>query len=92
MNYIPKPNTGSLFVAEKKSENFPDRQGSIYLSRDLIKVLLEQPDTLVKLSVSGWLKESNGKKYLSLSVGEPFIKKDVPRPPEPEDENQDVPF
>lgn len=91
MSYVPKPNTGALFVAEKKTELWPDRTGSVYLSRDLIKSLLAQPDPLVKMAISGWLKEANGKKYLSLTVGEPYLKKDAPKV-EPEDENQDMPF
>lgn len=92
MTYIPKPNSGALFAADKKNDSWPDRRGDLYLSRELIQSLLAQPDPLVKLSLSGWLKEANGKKFLSLSASEPYVKKDVPRPPEPEDENQDVPF
>lgn len=92
MTYIPtKPNTGALFVAEKKNENYPDRRGDLYLSRELIEALLKQPDPLVKVALSGWLKEANGKKFLSLSAGEPYSKKEIPKV-EAEDENQDIPF
>lgn len=91
MTYIPKPNTGALFVADKKNENWPDRTGNLYLSRELVKTLMEKPDPLIQVAISGWLKESNGKKFLSLAAGEPYVKKEVP-PPAPEDENQDVPF
>lgn len=91
MSYVPKPNTGAMFVAEKKGDNWPDRRGDLYLSRDLLNTLMAKSDPLVRISLSGWLKEANGKKFLSITAGEPYVKKDSP-PVEPEDESQDVPF
>jgi hypothetical protein len=57
MAYETKPNTGSLFVNDKKeNEKHPDRTGSINIDGK-------------EYWLNGWLKESaKGVKYLSLSV------------------------
>jgi len=59
MAYEHKENSGSLFRNEsKKSDNHPDYTGKINVKGEL-------------LDVSGWIKDTNGKKWLSLSVREP---------------------
>ena len=59
MAYEHKENSGSLFKNEdKKSDNHPDYKGKINVKGEL-------------LDVSGWIKDTNGKKWLSLSVREP---------------------
>lgn len=59
MAYEHKENSGSLFKNEsKKSDNHPDYTGKVNIAGQT-------------LEVSGWVKESNGKKWLSLSFREP---------------------
>jgi len=93
MDYIPKPNTGSLFnVKEKRNPNWPDIRGDIFISRDLLENVLQQDGDLIKIALSAWRKESKtGTKYLSLSVSEPYEKKTEERKQEPQDD-EDVPF
>jgi hypothetical protein len=93
MDYVPKPNTGSLFnVKEKRNSNWPDIRGDIFISRELLENVLQQDGDLVKISLSAWRKESKtGTKYLSLSVSEPYEKKTEERKQEPQDD-EDVPF
>lgn len=55
MKYEQKPNTGSLFKAEKKSDKHPDYTGSLKL---------EDGDYFV----SAWVKEGQKGKFFSLSV------------------------
>ena len=90
--FTPNPNSGSLFnVKEKRNPNWPDIRGEIFVSRDLLDSVMKQDGDLVKIAISAWRKEAkSGTKYLSLSVSEPYEKKDAPRH-DSEDE-QDVPF
>jgi hypothetical protein len=75
MAYEIRPNTGSLFVNEKKTETAqPDFQGKIVISAELIKKLASQGD-LITFDVSGWKKTTGtGKNLLSLSIKEPYKK------------------
>lgn len=62
MAYEQKPNNGSLWPNDKKTEEkHPDRTGSM---------LLECPHCQAQWEafLDGWLKESNGKKWLSVRV------------------------
>lgn len=56
MAYQKKPNTGALFVNERQrpGQSDPDRSGDAVIGG-------------VEYYVSGWLKEKDGKKYLSLA-------------------------
>lgn len=75
MAYEPKPNTGTLWPNDKKSPNHPDVKGDIHLDRELLTTLMEKhPDGLIKVSIAGWKKEINGKKVLSISGSEPYVK------------------
>jgi len=59
MGYEHKENSGSLFRNEtKKSDNHPDYTGKLNIGGQT-------------LDLSGWIKDTNGKKWLSLSVREP---------------------
>jgi hypothetical protein len=75
MAFEQKPNSGAMFRNEKKnSPNHPDMRGDVYLDKTfLINLMDKSKDALVKVSLSGWSKESAaGKKYLSLSASEPW--------------------
>jgi hypothetical protein len=37
-------------------------------------MLAKTDDDLIKISVAGWKKEINGKKTLSISASEPYVK------------------
>ena len=76
MAYEPKPNSGTLWPNEyKKQDNHPDVRGDLHLDRDLLSALMmKHPEGLIKMSVSGWSKEVNGKKVLSISASEPYEK------------------
>jgi hypothetical protein len=62
-NYTPKPNNGSLWPNDKKTEEkHPDRTGSIMLECPACQAQWEA-------FLDGWLKESDaGKKWLSVRV------------------------
>jgi uncharacterized protein (DUF736 family) len=75
MAFEQKPNTGAMFRnTQKKSDNHPDMRGDVYLDKTfLINMMDKSKGPLVKVSLSGWSKESSaGKKYLSLSASEPW--------------------
>ena len=102
MSYQNKPNTGKLFVNEYKERDVhPDRKGTLYLDREFLAKMLEQPDDLVVVEISAWENVSaTGKEYLGLKVQEPREKKEKPEPkpqakpapePVPEDDS-DIPF
>jgi uncharacterized protein (DUF736 family) len=62
--------------AQKKTDNHPDMRGDVFLDKTfLINMMDKSKGALVKISLSGWSKESAaGKKYLSLSASEPYEK------------------
>ena len=63
MSYTPPPNTFSLFVNDKgDNPKRPDYRGDVIL-----------PDG-TKMRLSGWIKESNGKRFISGKV-EPIEQK-----------------
>ena len=100
MNYQNLPNTGKLFVNDyKNTDKHPDRQGNLYLDREFLKKMLEQPDDLVVVEISGWDNVSaNGKEYIGLKVQAPRVKKEKPEAkPDPKPQPQpssddDFPF
>jgi len=79
--YERKPNTGTLFVNDRKERDAqPDWSGPILIDKSLIG-RIERGE---ELRLAGWNKESKtGKKMLNVSISEPFEKKA---------ENDDVPF
>ena len=57
MNYTPQPNTFTLFANDKgDNPKRPDYRGDVVL-----------PDG-TKMRLSGWVKESNGKRFISGKV------------------------
>lgn len=56
MPYEQRDNNGSMFlVEEKKKDSFPDFEGSIRVNGE-------------DFWISGWKKQGNNKKFISLSV------------------------
>jgi hypothetical protein len=76
MAFVPKPNTGTLWPNDKKkTDTHPDVRGDLNLDRSFLKdMLAKTDDDLIKISVAGWKKEINGKKTLSISASEPYVK------------------
>lgn len=77
-DYEPKPNTGSLFKnTYKKADNQPDLKGDVILDKVFLEDLMNNSKTsTIKVSISAWSKESEKVgKYLSLSIGQPYVKK-----------------
>ena len=76
MAFVPKPNTGTLWPNDKKkTDTHPDVRGDLNLDRSFLKdMLAKTDDELIKISVAGWKKEINGKKTLSISASEPYVK------------------
>lgn len=64
MKYEQKPNTGSLFKAEKKSDKHPDYTGTLKL---------EDGDYFV----SAWVKEGQKGKFFSLSIKKKDVQNEV---------------
>jgi hypothetical protein len=75
MAYENRPNTGTLFINQKKTtENQPDLRGAVHVDRTLLENLLKKNTPLVELSIAAWNKESaKGVVYLSLAVSEPYV-------------------
>jgi hypothetical protein len=103
MAYVPKPNTGTLWQNDyKKADNHPDLKGDLFLDRSFLEELLGQSnDDLIKVAVSSWEAESNGRRRFSLSVSLPYVKQ-VPvyekqqtayaKPPKPIADEEEIPF
>lgn len=69
MAYETKDNTGSIFLEEnKKSDNHPDFKGSLKIEGR-------------EYWVSGWKKQGNGKKFISLAIDPKQPKSYQPAPP-----------
>ncbi len=65
-NYIPKPNTGSLFRNDKASDTHPDYRGSLMV------------EGFGDLWLSAWINEKpDGSKYMSIKCNK---KEDQARP------------
>lgn len=93
--FIPKPNSGMLFNAkEKRTPNWPDVRGDIFMTREFMETMLQQKGDLIKISVSAWRKQAKtGTKYLSLALSEPYESTSEPTPkPASNVEDEDIPF
>lgn len=59
--YEQRDNSGALFKNDKKTESkHPDYQGDCLVNGE-------------KMRMSAWLKESNGKKFMSLAFSAPYV-------------------
>lgn len=104
-NFIPQPNTGSIFPNTRKEEDrHPDMTGNIFLTKELLKERLESTEDgqLVQIAVSAW---NNANDRIGLTFKKPYVKpvdqktqaaesKPVgPKTVEPTpDDDDDVPF
>lgn len=91
-NYVPRPNSGTLWPNNKRAENHPDVRGDAFLDRKLLQSLLRNSDDeLIKVQVSGWAKIIAGKECVSLSFSEPY-EKPQSKPASKPVADEDVPF
>lgn len=88
-DYKPNPNTGNLTKNQRKTEDkHPDLRGEVFVSRQLLELLLEKPDDLIEIKLAAWTKISKaGNKYLSLQASAPYDKPQTKEPPSEEEEN-----
>ena len=96
MSFVPKPNTGSLWHNDRKTdEKHPDMRGEVVVSKSLLVDLIAKGEDPVKIALAGWNKTTiNGRDYMSLVASEPFVPQKKVEPvtkAEPEDD-EDVPF
>lgn len=75
MTFIPKPNTGSLWQNDKKTdEKHPDMRGEAVLDKRLLLDLISKGEDPIKISVAAWNRTTiNGRDYVSLTFSEPFV-------------------
>lgn len=73
------PPSGALFTNTRKtSDKHPDYTGSLEISMDVLKVLVEQAKSgqSIKMDIAGWKKTSKaGKTFLSILANKPYEKK-----------------
>lgn len=92
------PNSGALWPNRKRTaDKQPNVQGSIKLERGLLKELMSNTDSeIIEVALSGWTREYNGDKFISLKASKPFVKgeQSKPAPQKQQDENNDdeIPF
>jgi hypothetical protein len=86
-----KPNQGVLFTNKyKKEENHPDLKGDIFLDKELVQLLLnESKDSVIKIQLGCYKKESKGIKYLAVYASKPYEKQITQSVPNVDD---DIPF
>ena len=61
------PNSGALFMREKKSEKAPEWGGEITMEVSLLKKLIEESDgDGVKIKLSGWVRQGNRGEFISI--------------------------
>ena len=84
MAYEVKPNTGTLFVNDRKqAETHPDYTGKLLIGRDLLQKLAAYGEA--NLEISAWIKETKaGKTIISLQCKEPYQKQESPQQYAPE--------
>jgi hypothetical protein len=95
------PNSGALFLRDKKTEKSPDWGGDITMEVSLLKTLIAESDgDGVKIRISGWVRQGNRGEFISIKhdaykpqerqINEP---RQAPRPAPVDDmDDSDVPF
>ena len=90
--FKPLPNNGKLMKNRNKTEDkHPDSKGEIFLSRELLELLMKEPGDLIEIKLAAWIKVSQaGNKYLSIQASAHY---DKPKAKEQTDgEDEDIPF
>lgn len=90
--FKPLPNNGKLMKNRNKTEDkHPDLKGEVFVSRELLELLMKEPGDLIEIKLAAWTKVSQaGNKYLSLQASAPY---DKPKAKEQTDEeDEDIPF
>ena len=88
------PPGGALFTNTfKKSESHPDFKGSLELSTEVLKSLLEQAKAgdPIKMDLGAWKKQGAKGGFLSLKASPLYVKAETARP-NPSDFSDDIPF
>jgi len=74
------PPGGALFANDRKTnDKAPDYRGNLEISRDLLKILVEQAKAGEKISmdVAGWKKTTkSGSTFLSIKADKPYKKEE----------------
>ena len=89
------PNSGALWPNKKKlTDKHPNFQGNIKLERGFLKELMNNTDSeIIEVALSGWTREYNGDKFISLKADKPFVKGEQSKPkPQESDDGEDFPF
>ena len=96
------PNSGALFMRDKKSEKAPEWGGDINMEVSLLKALIEESDgESVKIKLSGWVRQGNRGEFISIkydsfkpmSQDRQFNRpQQAPKPAPVEIDDQDLPF
>jgi hypothetical protein len=89
------PNSGALWPNKKKlTDKHPNTQGSIKLERGFLKELMNNTDSeIIEVALSGWTREYNGGKFISLKADKPFVKGEQQSKPKPQEQDDDeIPF
>jgi len=98
MNFVPKINTGSLWINDKKTdEKQPDMRGEIVVDKKLLMDQINKGENPIKLAISAWNRTSlNGRDYMSLNVSGPWVPPQPSEAPPPQraipEDDEDVPF
>ena len=84
------PNSGSLWPAKhRKHDKSPNVVGSIKMEVGLLEELISNSkDGVVEIFLSGWTKEWQDNKYLSLKASGPYKKEQQTS----QDDDSDIPF
>lgn len=87
------PNSGALWPNKKKTtDKHPNVQGSIKLERGFLKELMNNTDNeIIEVALSGWTREYDGGKFISLKASKPFVKGEQAKP-KPQDDDDEIPF
>jgi hypothetical protein len=90
------PNSGALWPNKKKlTDKHPNTQGSIKLERGFLKELMNNTDSeIIEVALSGWTREYDGGKFISLKASKPFVKGEQAKPAQqqPQEDDDEIPF
>jgi hypothetical protein len=90
------PNSGALWPNKtRNSDKQPNVQGDIKMERGLLKKLMaDTDDELIVIALSGWTREYQDSKFISLKASEPYKKDSAPKKKQQkiEEDDSDLPF